>query len=186
MSLITYNYKNVICLTVAKISHKVIYHYDAISQQLLHQSWIFKFYWEAGQQAYLIKQLQCFHLQPLPTQDTVLVDERHHDVIKSKIFKLQRWRRHFWKAHEKLSWVAKVKLYLASAVFELLLLIWAKAQIIPLTQKTVFLLLLLLFFYGFFAGLFLLQFSIYRHENSQECWYYCHLDCYDFLWRWIW
>ena len=60
----------------------------------------------------------------------------------------------FWKAHEKLSWVAKVKLYLASAVFELLLLIWAKAQIIPLTQKTVFffLLLLLLFFYGFFAG----------------------------------
>ena len=69
--------------------------------------------------------------------------------------------------------------------FELLLLIWAKAQIIPLTQKTVFflLLLLLLFFYGFFAGLFLLQFSIYRHENSQECWYYCHLGCYDFLWR---
>ena len=92
----------------------------------------------------------------------------------------------FWKAHEKLSWVAKVKLYLASAVFELLLLIWAKAQIIPLTQKTVFLLLLLLFFYEFFAGLFLLQFSIYRHENSQECWYYCHLGCYDFLWRWIW
>ena len=47
----------------------------------------------------------------------------HHDVIKSKIFKLQRWRHYFWKAHEKLSWVAKVKLYLASAVFELLLII---------------------------------------------------------------
>ena len=62
-----------------------------------------------------------------------------------------------------------------------------EGQIIPLTQKTVFFffLLLLLFFYGFFAGLFLLQFSIYRHENSQECWYYCHLGCYDFLWRWI-
>ena len=45
------------------------------------------------------------------------------------------------------------------------LLIWAKAQIIPLTQKTVF--ILLFFFYGISPGLFLLQFFRYHNETSQ-------------------
>ena len=69
--------------------------------------------------------------------DVVSADKRYDDVIKSKILKLQRLRHHYWKAREKLSRVVESKPYLASAVFKLLLLIWADSQIIPLTQKTV-------------------------------------------------
>ena len=53
--------------------------------------------------------------------------------------------------------MAKVKPYLASTGFEILLLVWARAQIILLTQKTVF---LLVFFHGISRGLFLLQFFL--------------------------
>ena len=95
----------------------------------------------------------------------------------------------FLESSWKIKLGCKVKLYLASAVFELLLLIWAKAQIIPLTQKTVFFLLLLLFSTDFSRAYFsyslaFIATKIHRNVGTIATWVamiFCDVG-YDRIW----